>query len=360
MLLILLFTLTVIVLSILTSLRTIKYGLEITFFFIFVFCALRYDFGNDYKNYYEWYYDTCNHKNFGNFMQDFRNALEPGWAFLYLLTRPIGFFGFIVLSSAFTSYVFYKSIRQFVSVKWQWLAVTCYILNPYIFWIPLSMMRQSLAVVVFLALVRWIYNKKYILSFLALLCAITFHRSAIILLPFIFLGYLPINKGKWVVCLCLIALIVMFSSFTTLFEYITPYLMENENIVGYLIAYGGAKGGSFGLGAVISIMPFVVALYYFWHVTDRRIVHYLVILAMIHSILTPIGLFNGLMGRLDYYFNLFTIFAIPITFATIKTKAVQVSLLALYLSINLYGYWGFFHDPGWIPFHEYHTILFAN
>ena len=63
-------------------------SLKISFFLIFLFLALRYEFGNDYRNYIDGFIEiTTQTKIFFTGEQ-----WEPGWNFLHLIFKPFGFF----------------------------------------------------------------------------------------------------------------------------------------------------------------------------------------------------------------------------------------------------------------------------
>lgn len=361
-LVILLFTLIVILLAILASTGRIKNGLGIAFIIITVFCALRYDFGNDYMNYYNQYYQIWGKVSLTTFWQDNELIKEPGWAFLCIITQPIGFYGLIAITSIFTSAVYYRLIRKYVPVKLYWLAMTVYILNPYLFWIELAMIRQALALTIFFAVSPFIIKKKVLIGALAVAVAYTIHRSAIILLPFIFIGYFPIKKGKYVAVELVAILALLSTSLLVLMDKIMPLLIGLSSVESYLMSYGTTDefegAGSLGVGGIILFIPFVVFLYYFWKskATNTN-VEYLVLLSSVNYLMTPLALLNGILGRLAYYFHVFCIVSIPITFA-ILNKRTRYLLLIVYLSMTLFQYYLFFNDPGWQKFHTYKTILF--
>ena len=104
-------------------------GLKLSFVLIFIFLALRYNFGNDYETYIG-LFDRI--KKDGDLAFD--NAMylfyEPGWMILNWLSRPIGFFGMTILLALVYSITIYKLIKKYISLKYYWLAVFFVVFNP--------------------------------------------------------------------------------------------------------------------------------------------------------------------------------------------------------------------------------------
>jgi hypothetical protein len=60
--------------------KNFRYGLEISFSLIFLFLALRYNFGNDYSSYLDRFIDINKYSTVDYFDKFYR--VEPGWIFL--------------------------------------------------------------------------------------------------------------------------------------------------------------------------------------------------------------------------------------------------------------------------------------
>ena len=85
--------------------KLIRHGLKISFFIIFLFLALRYDYGNDYAGYLDGFYEINKHSwiDYTNTKELFH--YEAGWVFLNRLFEPLGFFAMIASLAAFSCYV---------------------------------------------------------------------------------------------------------------------------------------------------------------------------------------------------------------------------------------------------------------
>jgi len=79
--------------------KNFRYGLEISFFLIFLFLALRYNFGNDYQSYFRCFNEITNSSKIDlNYMQ-YGRVIEPGWIILCWLFKPFGFYWLIAFHS---------------------------------------------------------------------------------------------------------------------------------------------------------------------------------------------------------------------------------------------------------------------
>ena len=99
--------------------------------------------------------------------------------------------------------IVYKQIKNNVERKWWPLAIFVYLFFTSFYVLNFSMMRQGLVICLFLGVWGCIKDKKCIRAFLILLLGTAIHKSALILLPFAFVGLLPIKKGRIMVLLYL-------------------------------------------------------------------------------------------------------------------------------------------------------------
>lgn len=361
MLLVLFYTFLVLLFSALSSAKVMKNGLKVSFILITIYSALRYNYGPDYMNYLRSYNDLCSHYDLTTFMRDDVYSKEPGWSVLCLITSPIGFYGLVIIISIFTYYVYYKFIHDNVPVKWQWLAVANYMLNPYFYWIHMSMMRQALAVTIFVIAFKYICKKNLLVSFILVLLAFSMHRSAMFLFPFIFFGYLPIKRGRVLAIFMLVLFLLMFTLTPIILEYVLSNLLDNPIVADYVYSYGTeewAGAEKFSIGGVIFLIPLLFFAYYIMKSNSDDYNKYITLISCAHFMILPLSMINGLFGRMSYYFHIFFIASIPASFALVRGKIMALLLFLLYFSIVLYTFAIFFSDPSWVSFSKYQTILF--
>ena len=89
----------VVFLSWLESLKILKHGLLISFILLFLFLALRYNFGNDYIGYFDGFREVNKYSNVT--FKDREFHYEAGWLLLCRVFKPLGFFSMVALLAAF-------------------------------------------------------------------------------------------------------------------------------------------------------------------------------------------------------------------------------------------------------------------
>jgi hypothetical protein len=350
----------------LASSGKMKHGLEAAFLLIILFSAFRYNYGNDYSAYYERFHNIAKITSFHALLNlfdgpfDKYEGAEMGWTLLNWFFRPLGFEVLVICTSIFTSIIYYKFIKTFVPQKWYWLALFTYIFNTSLFFVPLSMMRQSLGMALFVLSFKYIYNKKVIPTVLLILVAALFHKSAILLLPFALFGYLERVSGK------ILAIFVGFVFIALLFaDDLTATLVESALTFESLESYGEyfenpefEAAGSFGLGFATSLITFFIPFLFLY--SDKKQVfstRLVVLIASLSFLIAPFTQILGFIGRISYYFMIYNIVAYPLIYNWMKNRLLKYGLLALYIAYVLYAYLLFFRDPNWVYFTHYQTIF---
>ena len=80
-------------------------ALAYSFVILTVFFAIRYNFGNDYFAYLK-HFDLANQGNLLDALESER--FEDGWVVLCRLSKPIGFFGMVIILTVFENFVLYR------------------------------------------------------------------------------------------------------------------------------------------------------------------------------------------------------------------------------------------------------------
>ncbi len=338
-----------------------KYGFIITG----TIAAVHYDFGNDYLHYFNGYLSILH----GGYSweeivnnQIIRNN-EYGWGLIYLLFTPFGqsgFFGVVALISIIEAFAYYYTIKKFVNREWWWLAVFIYLFSISIYVMNFSMLRQGLVVSVFVLILPWIIEKKFIRCLITIGILSTIHSSAIVLLPFVFLPYLPKINGKaFMIIICGLFIATFFSR--SFLENIFTKFMAVDQFANYADIYslGAGRDRKYGLGFLIKLIPFIVMLWYVaTHKSLSKTWFVMITLSSIGYIVVPFAELLQVISRVSIYFTVFSLITIPLTYQCIKNKVIRVALLGLYMLFILYDYSLFFSNPVWIEhFSTYKTIF---
>jgi hypothetical protein len=335
-----------------------KYGgLEVAFILLTVFMSIRYNFGNDYKSYLELFLRMGSFSSF-----DFTSeSTEIGWYFLNYIFQPIGFFGMVIVLTVFEYAVIYRLIKKYVPKEWYWLSVFIFTINTGYMLVFGSMMRQFLAMCIFIITIDFIVKKRWISSILLVLLASLFHTSALFLLPFCFFGYLGISLTKKKALIWFgVYLSLYFMAVELLGDYFFK-LVELEQFEKYQYYIGGEKGAKgTGLGVVFSmIMYMFLLLHQKYQSKDMKIIFMLFAISVFFYLFADIA---PLTSRLGYYFSVLSIVCYPLMFKMIKNKIWRYTLLAGYIIITFKSFNDFFDPSGiWYDsFYTYQTIFSAN
>lgn len=316
-----------------------------TFAILFMFMALRYDYGNDYMAYLN--------------MHDLMNSGLRAWGQDSYLFHKLNlwipnFFVFIGVTSLFYIVTIWVLIKNNLRVNQYWFAFLILLINPYIFLINLSALRQNIAVCFFVFAVNFAVKRKLIPYSIFILLAMGMHSSAIILLPmYFFLTEKPFNKkflfGTLVICALLL--------FSPLFDIIANKLLDFFP-PHYRLYYNASftEGLKNSLRAtIISSFYLVLVLFNLGKLKGKEIIYGK--LSLIATIISVLAIKVAMITRIGMYFDLFLIITIPHIFSRIEKKIYRQILFIVLIGIYLLRYYSFFTTPLWESFREYQTIL---
>ena len=344
----------VLLISNLKSRLSRKTALILSFFILFLFCALRYDFGNDYMSYYTHYQSI-------NSGADYVFNKNPG----YVLLNKIAPTFQILIATISTALiiVIYRTIVNNVDKEFYGISLFILLINPYVFLVLLSAIRQSIALILFVVAINFSYKHKPIPYILLILTATLFHTSAIVLLPFYFIANeRKINKITIVLYLIIVAVFILDKP---IFDGTIEYFLQlfDEDLYNYYYNQGVSN----------SIRATILSSLYFIYIAIN--IPYLSGKALMYSKLYLIGLTAALlaynfsmMTRLQMYFDIFSIISIPSiirysnssigeknnkVFHLINAKILPTLIFAIYIL----RYYSFFTNPLWESFTSYQTII---
>lgn len=306
---------------------------------LFIFSFLRYDFGNDYMNYLEGYNAiklNINTHIGKSYLYRLLNVYSPSFNFLIFLTT---LFYFIVI---------FKLIFSNVKKNRYWMSVLILLLNPYLFLIHLSAIRQTIAILFFIISVKYIYERKIIKYIFCLVIAAGFHKSSLLLIPFyFFLNTKKISKKEYV----FIFLSIIFI-FTNYFQILLNIILQK--FPGYIFYLKNAQGNSIR-SIIFSAVYFIFVLLYLNRLKEKKIIY-----GKLYLISTIISIWTikiAMLTRIGMYFDIFMIITIPNLLEEIKDKNIRLFFTMILFSIFLLRYLSFFNTELWRSFFEYKTIF---
>lgn len=332
-----------------------KYGLKISWISIFIFSALRYDFGNDYWSYPE-FFKMVKSTSISSLDLGLIKGNEFGWLYLNYLFSNVGFFVMIAFLAAFNCIIVYNFIKKYVPVKYYWFAVFIYTFQPYNMIVLLSAMRQAVAVSLFLLAIDYLIRKKVAAYILLIFVATTFHTSAFLLFPLIFIPFFNIRIRFIYILLTLVLFFLLVAFNDKVFQTI------NLITILYFNIYTGSLKDNLmlseiGVGFILNLLLNLVVIYYSKNEINRQH-NILFILSITSILLIPMSLEVILVSRVNFYLTPIFMATLPFVFDKLKIKEIRLSYILIIVMQTLYQFFHFFQSATWSKsFGVYKTIF---
>jgi len=312
-----------------------------SYFALFAFMALRYNYGNDFRGYLEI------HRSL--------NMGLPAWGqsdflFYHLNLMIPNFYVFIAITSLFYIISVWFLISNNLHPDAYWFAFLILLVNPYLFLIQLSSLRQTLAICFYIFAVYFAVKRNLVLYVVFVVLASGMHASAIILLPIYFL--LTRKNISIMGIILLITLLIILLS-TPAFEFIITGAMQLLKL-NYFHYYEEGLENSLR-ATILSSFYFLLVLFNMNKLKEKQIPF--AKLALLSYFISILAFKLSMLTRVQMYFEIFTIIAIPMIFRSMKKGAIKTLLFAIMLTIYILRYYSFFANPLWHSFVKYQTIL---
>lgn len=315
-----------------------------SFILLFFILSIRYDYGNDYSSYME-IFENIKTNNFAWGTSDigfkWLNQISPTYQFL------------IVIHSFFYMFTIYELMKKFLNRNNLWVGLVVLLVNPYLFLIHLSSLRQTLAMCCFIWAVLFLVENKKILSFILIAVGISFHKSAIILIPIMFILTMKKNKKIWVQGSFVATLILVA---TPLFDILLSFIMKFLP-AHYSIVYLNEKSGNSLLSTILSFIIYLIVLTSYDRLEDKEII--LGKLMIIGSVISVLTYKISMLTRVQSYFDVFFIVLFPIILNKQESKFKKFIMFSLVMGIYLLRYYSFFTNPLWIENYSHYKSIFT-
>lgn len=270
--------------------------------------------------------------------------------FKYLNLLIPNFYVFIAIISLFYIITIHYLIKNNLKVKQYWFAVLLLLINPYLFLIHLSSLRQTLAICFFIFAVNFAVKRKLVMYIIFTLIAVGMHSSAIILLPLYFILTESKFKKKWIF-ITYTSLVILIA--TPLFD-IIAYKILQRFPGNYMYYFEQGMQNSIR-STMISSLFFFFIIFNMNKLEGKEIIYGK--LSLIATIISLLGIKVSIITRIGMYFDIFLIITIPQIFAKIDKKLYKKVLFIIMISIYILRYYSFFINPLWKSYVNYKTIL---
>jgi len=330
-------------------------GLRISFLLIFIFLALRYQYGNDYVSYLNLFESI----NFGSKIDFYIGQggyeLESGWILLNYIFKPFGFFSLVIFTSFIYCICYYLFFVNYVPKKYYWLALIIFIFNPSFLLIQLSAMRQSIAIILVILSFKFILKKRFIPYAFLILIAALFHKSVLIFLPVYFLKYLNLSiNNKLILIFTIIYVFYVLN--------ISLFIPESGNFLSYIFERYESNfviedvSPNSGLGIIYQSIIFFFVLFFMRKQPPENQLMFNI--SIIYLLLLPIGSLINLSTRINYYFQSSILVVFPLIIKSIKFMPLKFVMTFVIIIYCLYNFIIFFKSPTWIDsYFSYQTIF---
>lgn len=347
------------------SQRFFKYGLECAFTIIIVFLSMRYMWGNDMPGYYYTFNYISSHTDnvidLWSRILDLRNGQEVGWTLINYMCKSIGFLGLQISLVLFQNIVTYKFVKKYVPEKWFWLSMFIYCFNVYLMTISASMLRQYLAMCIFLVASKYIIEKRILPYLLLIFLAASIHQSALLLLPVYLVNKINLNFSNERFLYVLLSLSVWF---------LFAEVLIGDFIVQFLTSSDSGDFGKYGIyvdsknvqsGSVIALCyRFFMVIFTIknLHKIENKELRCLTFLSTLYILVWPLSDLTPVLPRLGFYFYLFYLVGLPAVLSVTKDFTTRAFVIGLNMGYFLLSFYTFFNSPTWYDaFYEYNSIL---
>jgi transmembrane protein EpsG len=351
------FNLIAVILAKLAETTEYKNGLIFSILFIFLFLALRYDYGNDYFAYLDIFNEINSYSNVSLSNFSFKGN-EVGWVYFNYFFGPFGFFTMQIVLAGFSCIVLYRFIKKYVLPKYYWWAIFIHTFQPYHMLVQSSAMRQAVVISLFLLSIDFLIKKKPIHYIAIILFGSLFHSTAYFLLPLVFLPYFnfKLNLNYIVFIILFVGLFFFINQITNQIQQFISLYFENEYSV-YI--QQDLKEYGVGIGFFLNVIIYMFLFYYLQYekLTSELIIRNVVVISFL---LIPISFSNLFISRLNFYFTPLLMVAFPLAFENIKNKFVRNGYMLFVAFFTLYQFFYFFVTDTWVEkFYQYKTIFSA-
>lgn len=308
------------------------------------FAGFRGDFCTDYSSYADFFRIINDKYSFKDIINgSFYN--EKGFVFF---NKIVGSFTtsetiFMLVMALLTVALFFLMFKKYSLIPW--LTVLMFV-GVGSYYDSFNITRQVLAAAIFFVSVKFLEEKKFVKYCIIVLLAAMIHRTALIMIPFYFLLTMKINK-RIIIRYSVVMLVAVFGlpKFVEIAQRIFPVYDGYNSLL--------SGGGIFGMLAPLSILLFVLFLFYTNEV-DQDIkyspINQIALNAtFIYIIFMALGLQIQIVGRMAYFFQPFSWILVANYIYGYKNKGYkQGILMMIVIALILYPvviYSGTGYDP---------------
>lgn len=323
---------------------------KIAFVIITIIACIHYNFGTDYENYYNLFRELASYSPL-DVLQLRVIFTEPGWALLNIIFSkigdPEGFFVLVIILNIIQNLIYYLLIKSYVPAKYRWFALIIYLFSSEFYILNFSMMRQGLAVSLIVLATLFLSSRKYLFALLIILLSSLIHKTSLVFLLVFPIAFCKSESNKTLLMILWGAIIIAFASSSMVSSIYTSVI--GLQLFEQYQAYDNFGTTNIGIGFFFNLIPYLVITYLVCvkKVILSRTIMLMSLIMFISLIISAFTLNITLIGRLMYYFSVFSIVVIPNVYNQIKIPQLRLFIIFIYLFMIFSGYSNYFKPSNW-------------
>lgn len=322
-----------------------------SFFLMFIYAAIRDNFGRDYEAYQYIFEDVHKYVNFWGAQP----TIEKGYILLNRIMPSHRVL--LVFLSAFTCFTYYWLFKTYVPPKYYWLAfLLMSISGNFMLIFQLSGLRNAIAINIMALSLPLIENRKLFPYLLLTVIAFFFHQSVLFFMPLAYFVATPYKlKTRNIVLWSIFILIFLLISALSLINFITPFInLYFQKYASYLdIASEQIYQRSllmYGFVLIIFFLSFVILKNE--KISERETMILKLSLLFIFSII--LGVLNF---RMSQYFAPYFVIGATIVMKEVKSKKLKYGYLISVILFLTYSFFIVYMGNPDFSYKVYHTIF---
>lgn len=348
-------------LALLQSIGLWKSGLFAGFLVTIIFYALHYDFGNDYMSYYDWFLSLY-HTPFPSTYDEFKEwSRDPGWDLINwcfgVLFGENGFFYLVALFAVIQGYAYYGLIRKYVPEKWYWLSMAIYVFSSPLYLQSFNVMRMAFVMAIFVRLVPRLQSKEFFRPIIVLLLCTFIHASSVILFIVVVFSIIPLRPQIIAITSVMGLLLLLFS--TSLVDKMIDIFPTLTSLERFAVYIGDDGNHSFGFGYILKLIPFYIVVVKMMKDEVDSKYHFVISIWLLGVVLQPLSQVSMIIDRITYYFETMSVVVLPIIYATVKNKPLQMSFVMIWFIFAVATIYHYMSPESvfYEPYRHYQTIF---
>lgn len=328
-----------------------EYSIRLIFSLIplFLFGALRVDFGLDYSSYEYYFNDVQLYK----LITDSRTEI----GYYYLNKFLPSFRSLLIFQSLLICTAYYYLFKWYVPAKYAWLGFLILLLSaPITIFFMLSGIRNGIAISIFILSTYYIHKRKIIPFAILVFIAYLFHNSILLIAP---IAYFVANgkdiTTKSIIIWLSVATLIILASTSILLDYVDMFITTYFDRYSTYVDFAKEQGK--GAGILSLVYSLLISTMFLFIMKDKKMtmaenmIVNLTLLFFLSSLLGPLNM------RMSQYFVSFFVVGSVLVVNNCTNKFLKITYFVAIFAFMLYSLQLWFESP-YFSYDVYHSLIF--